>query len=202
MCNWYPKQIPLGGQRKKFCYIWIWKWVAIIFNQWNCSRQCRSREQTHMSRRVLWLIFNLRIKKIGSSFTSFHKSIISLDQHEQFIHTWATKRCQHCSEWVHSCSSLKADWAFKPTTWHEGLRLLPMLMAWLSYFQLGLPRLHALSRLTMSPPSVDGTLYTCLHTLLMVTVWLDYPRFWWLAGSSWVYTCTHTLLQIIMMGQQ
>jgi hypothetical protein len=27
-----------------------------------------------------------------------------------FIHTWAAKRCQHLSEWVHPCSFLKADW--------------------------------------------------------------------------------------------
>jgi hypothetical protein len=34
-----------------------------------------------------------------------------------FIHTWETKCCQHCGEWVHLCYTLKADWIFSITTW-------------------------------------------------------------------------------------
>ncbi len=61
-----------------------------------------------------------------------HIRIISLDKHRHFIQTWMTKRCQHCRDWVHPCSSLKADWVFLPTTWHKTLRLLPQAdgLAW------------------------------------------------------------------------
>ncbi len=43
--------------------------------------------------------------------------------------------------------------------------------------RMGPPPPHILRRLTMSLSSVAGTVYRRLHTLPMVTVWLDCPRF-------------------------
>ncbi len=70
---------------------------------------------------------------------SLHTETISLlnSTGNLCIHTWATRHCQHCCEWVNPCSSLKADWVFLFTMWFEMLGLLPTLMAWLDYFQLG-----------------------------------------------------------------
>jgi hypothetical protein len=50
-----------------------------------------------------------------------------------FIHTWAAKHCQHRREWVHPCSSLKADWVFPLTMWDRPPNNF-LLMAWLGYF--------------------------------------------------------------------
>jgi hypothetical protein len=55
--------------------------VNIVFIVWwfsgksTCSQQCRSQEQTHMPRRVWWLIFNLRKKKIGPSHSVIYTII-------------------------------------------------------------------------------------------------------------------------------
>jgi hypothetical protein len=43
--------------------------------------------------------------------------------------------------------------------------------------RIGPSSLHVLSRLTISPPSVDGTVYRHFHTLPTVTVWLGCSRF-------------------------
>jgi hypothetical protein len=99
----------------------------------------------YMSRQVLWFIFNLRIKKNRVSYTCNHTAIIivkhsnmelvSLPTH-YFIHTWATRHCQHCSKWVDPCSSLKADWAFLLATWHETPNHFPCRWLGMAIFSL------------------------------------------------------------------
>jgi hypothetical protein len=80
----------------------------------------------HLPRWVLWFIFNLRLKNrlviriILRHYDRCTQWSFSYLQYKQFmhtcIHTWETRRCQHCSEWVHPCSSLKAGWFFLFTT--------------------------------------------------------------------------------------
>ncbi len=68
--------------------------------------------------------------------------LISLLTHH-FIHTWATKHCQHCSERVHPCTSLIADWVFSLTTWDRTPNNFPCRWLGLAIFSLACPDLAA-----------------------------------------------------------
>jgi hypothetical protein len=60
------------------------------------------------------------------------------------LHTWEAKRCQHCSEWVHPCSSLKADWVFSLTTWDRTPNNFPtMAFCSLAILSLACPDITA-----------------------------------------------------------
>jgi hypothetical protein len=74
---------------------------------------------------------------------------------------------------------------------------------WISYcvmlvlMQIGQPRPHVLSRLTILLSSVDGTIYRRFYTLPTTTVWLGCPDLGeWLGISEFAHL--HTLLQIII----
>ncbi len=80
----------------------------------------------------------------------------------------------HCYILLRLCSCICS--ATRGHTWAASVLLVLM---W-----IGPARLHVYSRLTTSPSSVDVTVYRCLLTLLVVTVWLGCPRFGSLAWSS------------------
>ncbi len=66
---------------------------------------------------VLWFIFNLQIEKNRSvtgiaylvTITAHDSHLLTASSTNSRIRTWLPRRCQHCSKWVHPCSSLKAD---------------------------------------------------------------------------------------------
>jgi hypothetical protein len=101
----------------------IWLQRCVVF--WRASYTLRAH-----------CIFNLWIKKIGQSFTQSNVTMYNRYTHRSFsgqtvqtvyvyIHTWATRHCQHCSEWVHHCPSFNADWVFLYTTWFGTLDCFP-----------------------------------------------------------------------------